>query len=121
LDHDIQLISEEFSKDLLKRNNVEQSVLETICFENDLKYLFLDPGIKERKKLGILENSTSVNAIKIREVFWLQRLIPNLTDANLVMIGATHISTFKELLRMRKIKFHIIEAYWEKEYFINFS
>lgn len=120
LDNNISIIAEEFSKQALETYGASPSY-EVACTKN-LKYIFCDPDINERKRLGIqlreetaknLEldilnlNQQEENQINIahkkfddlRENEWLNRIRYNTQDEIVFVCGFGHTETFSSLLK----------------------
>ena len=98
-------------------------------------YVFLDPDLDERKKLGIkgreqiakelgIPFPTSTNPPiealinkqmrpydKMREAEWLKRMEPYLTESICVICGHEHLSTFSELLTLRGIDTEVLKIF----------
>ncbi|MEI6316176.1 MAG: hypothetical protein WCO65_00405 [bacterium] len=129
-------IAEEFNDDALKKRCATSNI--TTCKEIsekfNIQHIFIEPTLEERKvlniptnkeiheKLGIKLNFFNQKEAElisheenkyfpIREKFWLSK-IPK-KDSGLVIIGASHIETFKSLLESQKIPFSILDSKWD--------
>lgn len=85
----IDLLSEEFSKELCVSNNVEKSVLEQLAGELEIQHLFFLINDFDRKKLNIESKNHDA-----RENIWLERILNTSCKNIVVAIGQEHVSGF---------------------------
>jgi hypothetical protein len=117
----IQLIAEEFSQDAARFWNIEKTPTQTFAEKLGVDYIHVDPGIKERKTLGIKSreetaselgidifnlapgdldkiNANSKSYDHLREEEWLRRLTPHAGRQVVFVCGFEHTQSFFNLL-----------------------
>jgi len=105
----VKTIAEEWSHEANQRNKVQFSTVQTVATNLDLKHIFCDPTIEERKKHGINESNKDR-----REEFWIERLKDLLHEKILFVCGEDHLESFKSKLDSRGILVEIVSQGWGK-------
>jgi len=108
----ITLLAEEFNEDALRGNSVEESNLQAIARDAGIEHKFCDPGIEERRILGIDNDNQK------RECEWLKRITDStdLKESNVIFLcGSTHLQSFKTLVRESGFQVKIIYDGWGAE------
>ncbi len=98
----IDYLFEEMSIDYLTRTFAAErykSWLEIAGKKWHIKNAFIDPGDKERNRIGITrENVKTPIGIVLRERYWLEQIDKCSFSTALCVIGAAHIESFSALL-----------------------
>jgi hypothetical protein len=108
----ISALAEEFSLDSVKINGVSASTLSEIAAQKQLQHIFCDPGITERKRLGI---SSGIEGSAEREEYWLEQLDCLRTESLIFICGDSHVDSFQERLRSSGISAQVLSRGWGKE------
>jgi len=103
----ITLLAEEFSVDAVKGNDVSISTLGEVAEQEGIQHLFCDPGMAERKRLGI---SHGIESSAEREAYWLEQLDRFRTESVIFVCGDSHVDSFLERLRSSGISSQILSA-----------
>ncbi len=129
----------EISKDALQYYSVGKTISQTVAEENNLEYIFADPGFQERNSLGIksrqevgksigiyFDSSTIGTLTKqeqekiniankdndtLREKEWLRRIEKNINKPIIFMCGFEHADTFYKLIEQSGYKASIYCKY----------
>lgn len=131
----IDLIAEELSEEAITLWGAKGSVARNVATRLSIMHLFCDPGLDERKKLGILTRkeiaaelgygrtlTSSQSAIidaeerkfwSIREQYWLERLRDLSFSECAFIIGTQHIDSFSALLSAKRFKVHVVIKNWQ--------
>lgn len=133
---DIEILMEEYNEDAKRWDQVTQSVIEKIAYAKELEHIFCEPSLEERKANGILtetqifkklgfDNLTDLNVeqkalvdeeqIKhyaVREVLWYDTIKDDIESNMLCVIGASHISTFGNLLKKKGNDHKVLSENW---------
>ncbi len=131
----ISIVAEEFNEDSLEYSYAKNSTAKLAVQKNDIKHIYCDPNIKERKEIKIpsedkickdlgikfIRNNSEDEAriiqekrkyYIIRENFWLDKLSDSLHKEILIIIGTDHIKSFKKLLNSKNIPCTILNNNW---------
>jgi hypothetical protein len=126
-----QVIAEEFSQQALdnlsKAHNL--SVVSTVKAVADtlgVEHRFCDPDDAERLRLGLPDpyldhygESEKPRFDRIRECYWLSRLVEVSNRDVLFVCGAEHVQSFCELVKGTSIDANIVNEYFGREIYVS--
>lgn len=99
-----KLIAEEFSQQALDGLNAKSTV-KLVADEFGIEHRFCDPDVAERVKLGLphpflddYDKSEEARLHRKKESYWLETLSDMINHDILFICGATHVSSFTQLL-----------------------
>lgn len=129
------ILAEELNEDAIKQCKALDSVARKIAKHIGVRHLFCDPGLEERKALGIKnfkeiaqdlgfgtvltsEQSSIVEEIEKthwekRERFWLSKLIEEQFFKCIFLVGANHVGRFHTLLTENGFGSVIVVQDWQ--------
>jgi len=129
------LLAEELNEDAIKKWTTEDSVARKIARRLNVRHLFCDPDVEERRALGIKsfneiardlgyepgltrEQIATVEMIEKehwgkREKFWLAKLTEKQFDKSIFLLGANHVDRFNTLLIANSYQSSIVERDWQ--------
>lgn len=128
--HQIKALGEEMSLEALQKKSVERSICEVVATSLGLPHKYCDPDTEERKKIGVttvqdsvhddfmknpndknVQNKTPIE-IKIREEFWLNKLLELDFWPILFVCGACHVESFSRLLTEKNKIVDVLHEDW---------
>lgn len=136
LQHDLAAIAEEMNLPALQKYGVTESVPQQVCALLGLHHQLSDPSHEERYKLGIRQDNDiraehmldewtqeqieadvlargSVRSDRLREQFWLRKILELDAWPLLFICGANHFTSFAALLRAGHIEVVEVHPDWE--------
>lgn len=131
----IEIVVEEFNKDSINKSGAKNCVVRNVAYKFKLKHIFCEPSIQERCKLGILSSREMCDELGIksvglnqgdvarldekmkeyffiREKYWFEKIVDFKDQKILMVIGATHITSFIQLLETNHCDYKILNKNW---------
>lgn len=128
--HDVGLIAEEFSQQVLDDKGIERTAAQEVADNAGIKYLLADPDSKERQALNIrtrqdtaislgidITQATEADREKInlnhkdadqqREEEWLRRVMPYIARNIVFVCGFEHAKTLQQLITSKGEKAYV--------------
>jgi len=117
----IRLLAEELSQEILTSLRAE-SILRRISEKIDIEHRFCDPGVAERRELGLPspyeQSDEDDDQLKknhtIREKYWLGEISDCLMLPIIFVCGSDHIEGFTSILNSRGIRNTVIHVFDEE-------
>jgi hypothetical protein len=129
------LVAEELNKDSIDQENALGSVAKNVADELAISHLFVDPGVIERKELGIVGFKQIVKEVcggsivkpelreevekrdkaewDIRERVWIDKIEKSGRKTILFICGFNHVDRFTVLLTAHGIQSGVFERDWQ--------
>jgi hypothetical protein len=129
------LVAEELNKDSIDQGNALGSVAKNVSDELEIPHLFVDPGVIERKDLGIVGFKQIVKEVcggsvvkpelreeverrdkaewDIREGVWIDKIEQSGRKTILFICGSNHVDRFTVLLTAHGIQSGVVERDWQ--------
>src|SRR4030095_15226495 len=108
--YNIDLLAEEFSKELVVRNDSKFSTLEIVAGRTKKRHIFCDPDEQTQIKLGIKGDKDG------REKIWLKKILEEKEDVVLFICGRDHVNTFVDKIENEGHEVHVLKSDWGEDF-----